>query len=198
MRVEIRSDSVVIDGYVNAVARDSRRIADDKGVFVEQIVPKAFERALQRAKEVALLLNHDSNKKVGSTTEGNLKLTEDAIGLRAHCEVSDPTVIDKAKRGLLRGWSFGFKNPKERREPLGDGLERRYISDLDLVEVSIIDNERVPCYEGTSIEARADEEDGRLLEVRADLVDSTVAEEPTAETPSNYEVKNTLQRAMID
>ena len=77
-------------------------------------------------------------------------------------------------------------------------MERRYISELDLVEVSIIDNERVPCYEGTSIEARADEEDGRLLEVRADLVDSTVADEPIVETPSNYEVKNTLQRANID
>ena len=38
MRIEIRNDSVLIDGYVNAVARDSRPMLDEKGEkFVEQI-----------------------------------------------------------------------------------------------------------------------------------------------------------------
>ena len=41
-------------------------------------MPHAFERALERAKNVDLMLNHE--RKIGSTTEGNLELFEDAIG----------------------------------------------------------------------------------------------------------------------
>ena len=49
MRIEIRADSVLIEGYVNAVARDSRPMRDRKTGkrFVEQIVPGVFERALR-------------------------------------------------------------------------------------------------------------------------------------------------------
>ena len=54
MRIEIRNDAVVIDGYVNAVARDSRPIPSVRGKFVEQIVPKAFDRALSKSKNVDL------------------------------------------------------------------------------------------------------------------------------------------------
>ena len=75
MRIEIRSDKVIIDGYVNAVARDSRPIRDKSGKrFVEQIVPGAFERALKR-NEVKLLLNHDMARNLGST-QTNLQLYE--------------------------------------------------------------------------------------------------------------------------
>lgn len=43
MKVEIRSDCVVLDGYVNAVARDSRVMLDEQGEkFVEQITPRYF------------------------------------------------------------------------------------------------------------------------------------------------------------
>lgn len=82
MRIEIRSDSVVIDGYVNAVARDSRPMRDrvTGQRFVEQIVPGVFERALKR-NDVDLLLNHDISRKLGST-KTNLTLYEDSIGLR--------------------------------------------------------------------------------------------------------------------
>ena len=46
-QVQLRSDRVIIDGYVNAVGRDSRPIRDTKTGerFVEQIVPGAFKRA---------------------------------------------------------------------------------------------------------------------------------------------------------
>lgn len=51
MRIEIRNDSVLLDGYVNAVARDSRPMLDEHGEkFVEQIVPKTFQRALEKMK----------------------------------------------------------------------------------------------------------------------------------------------------
>lgn len=37
--IEIRNDSILLNGYVNAIARDSRPMLDDNGEkFVEQIV----------------------------------------------------------------------------------------------------------------------------------------------------------------
>ncbi|WP_242945969.1 HK97 family phage prohead protease [Clostridium sp. DSM 8431] len=64
------------------------------------------------------LLNHDENKKLGSTKEGNLELFEDNIGLRAICTITDRDVIEKAKKGKLRGWSFGFAVNKDRWEDI--------------------------------------------------------------------------------
>ncbi|EDT26037.1 TPA: HK97 family phage prohead protease [Clostridium perfringens] len=158
MRVEIRNNSIIIDGYVNAVARDSRLIPDVKGSFREQIVPKAFQRALEKAENVDILLNHDKNRKLGSTAEGTLELFEDNIGLRAIATITDAEVIEKAKRNELRGWSFGFYSVKDRWEDIEEGVQRRYVEDLELTEVSIVDNTKVPAYSATSIETRANEE----------------------------------------
>jgi hypothetical protein len=156
LRVEIRTESVVIDGYVNAVARDSRPMRDRATGqrYVEQIVPGVFERALKR-NDVDLLLNHDAARKLGST-KTNLTLYEDSIGLRAHAEISDPEVIKKAREKKLRGWSFGFYERDASEEELGNGMKRRYIEEMELAEVSIVDERKIPCYEGTSIEARAE------------------------------------------
>ena len=175
MRVEIRSDSVLIEGYVNAVARDSRPIRDRKTGkrFVEQIVPGVFERAVRR-NDVDLLLNHDTTRVLGST-KTNLTLYEDSIGRRARAEITDPEVIQKAREKKLRGWSFGFLERDASEEELPNGLQRRYVEDMVLKEVSIVDERKLPVYEGTSIETRAAGEEmltPEPLEVRADYVEA--------------------------
>ena len=163
MRMEIRNDSVVIDGYVNAVERDSCFIPSVRGKFKERIAPGAFQRSLDKAKNVDLLLNHDKNRKLGSTSEGNLELFEDNIGLRAICTINDPEVIEKARNNKLRGWSFGFYTNKDKWEE-ADGFQRRTVEDLDIFEVTIVDNTKLPAYIGTSIEVR--EEQNILTETR--------------------------------
>lgn len=157
MRIEIRNDAVEIDGYVNAVARDSRPMCDRKTGrrFVEQIVPGAFKRALTH-NEVKLLLNHEADRVLGST-ESNLTLYEDTIGLRAHAVITDAEVIQKAREHKLRGWSFGFYERAASEEELNGGLVRRFVEDMQLDEVSIIDDRKLPCYEGTSLETRSEE-----------------------------------------
>ena len=174
MRIEVRADSVLIEGYVNAVARDSRPIRDKKSGrrFVEQIVPGVFKRAISR-NEVNLLLNHDSARVLGST-KTNLQLTEDSIGLKARAEITDPEVIQKAREKKLRGWSFGFYERDASEEDLPNGLQRRYVEDMVLEEVSIIDERKIPVYEGTSIETRAAGDEMLIpepLEVRADYIE---------------------------
>lgn len=176
MRVEIRNNSIIIDGYVNAVARDSRLIPDVKGSFREQIVPKAFQRALEKVENVDILLNHDKNRKLGSTAEGTLELFEDNIGLRAIATITDAEVIEKAKRNELRGWSFGFYSVKDRWEDIEEGVQRRYVEDLELTEVSIVDNTKVPAYSATSIETRANEKvltETRSLDSVVKIADNT-------------------------
>lgn len=158
MRIEIRSDSVILDGYVNAVDRESKPIPTVNGRFIEKIKPGAFQRSLNSRENIDLLLNHDKNRKLGSTKEGNLELFEDNIGLRAICTITDSEVIEKAKNKQLRGWSFGFYTKKDRWEKFKDGYDKRTVEELDLFEVTIVDNTRNPAYSATSIEMRNNEE----------------------------------------
>lgn len=157
MKIEIRNDSVVLDGYVNAVARDSKELHENGKTFVEQIEPRAFDRALKRANEILCLLNHNYNKVLGSTKDGNIQLREDNIGLRATCTITNPEVIKSAKENRLRGWSFGFSPLRQKITKLASGIEHRIVEELNLFEVSIIDDKMIPAYDGTSIEERAED-----------------------------------------
>lgn len=176
MRIEIRSDSVLLDGYVNAVERDSKPIPSERGRFIEKIQQGAFQRSLEKRENVDLLLNHDKNRKLGSTKDGNLELFEDNIGLRAICTVTDKEVIEKAKNKQLRGWSFGFYAEKDSWEKPDQGYEKRTVEELDLFEVTIVDDTRTPAYAATTIEMRDNEEiltENRTNKFRAVTVDSS-------------------------
>lgn len=180
MKVEIRAEGAVIEGYVNAVDRDSRVIPTPVGGFVERVVPKTFERALTKGNDIKLKFNH--GREIGSVSAGTLELKEDNIGLYAKAHVSDKEVIDRARKGELRGWSFGFYKDKDRMEDLGNGLKRRYLEEIELNEISIISNgPLLPIYPATSIEMRGKEEamsELRGMEDAAELKDLTPVESP--------------------
>lgn len=165
MRIELRSDSVILDGYVNVTQRESRVLPSPRGQFVEEIMPRTFERALMKNDTVDLLFNHDRSRKLGSTREGNLELREDNVGLRAIATVTDESVMDKARKGELRGWSFGFSVLKDSWKNREDGMQKRTVEEIDLYEVSVLD--KTPAYIATSIEARG-EEDSVLTETRTE------------------------------
>lgn len=157
MEIEIRGNALHISGYVNAVERESRRLparmcSKAKSDFVEKISAGAFGRAVSRAKEIRLMFNH--KRDIGGTADGTLKLSEDNIGLKAAAVITDPEAVEAAKRGELRGWSFGFTGAKDRWEEVSEGLQRRTIDDLDLQEVSILSV--TPAYVGTSVELRGE------------------------------------------
>lgn len=176
MRIEIRNNSVILDGYVNAVDRESKPIPSLKGKFVEKIKPGAFQRSLERRANVDLLLNHDKNRKLGSTNDGNLELFEDNIGLRAICTITDIDVIEKAKNKQLRGWSFGFYAEKDIWQAQENGYDKRTVEELDLFEVTIVDDTRNPAYSATSIEMRDDKEvltENRVTDFKAITIDDS-------------------------
>jgi hypothetical protein len=171
MKIEIRENGVALEGYVNAVGRDSRILTDTNGQFVEQITPGVWQRALEVADDVALLFNHDKTRKLGSITGGNLELCEDNIGLKVKCTVTDPEVVEKAKTGKLQGWSFGFICTKSRQEAFNQ-ISRRFIEGLKLLEVSVLD--KTPAYYGTSIEMRDEGVEMYCLRSTQDPADDSI------------------------
>ena len=212
MKVEVRNDSVVISGYVNAVERWSKPLkANLRGVmlrFVEKIKAGAFRSALKRNDNVKVLLNHNSDRELANTKDGTAILEEDNIGLRAEVTITDPEVVEKARNNKLVGWSFGFYSNSDDLDESGS-VATRTVNDMDLVEVSILDDTKSPAYYGTSIETR--DECGTAMEIRAntedealnieqlaELVAGIVVEKlktPTAETTDGAEEKQTEENA---
>lgn len=162
MQINIREDAVEIEGYVNAVERNSKPLLSRMGKFIERIKAGAFSRALKRNDDVHVLLNHDWQRDLGSTKKGNLELTEDNIGLRAKCTISDKEVMEMAKRGDLVGWSFGFYD-RDVKNGVENGMLTREVNDLDLEEVSILDRSKVPAYDGTLIMARSEDSENDMF-----------------------------------
>ena len=143
MKIEVRENTVVISGYVNAVERFSKPIRGNlRGKvqrFIEKIKAGVFKTALKRNDKVEVRLNHDAERVLANTQDGTAILEEDNIGLRAVVTITDAEVIAKAKNNELVGWSFGFYTNSDEVDESGE-MPTRSVSDIDLVEVSILDN----------------------------------------------------------
>lgn len=145
---------------------------------------------MRNTEEVKLCLDH--RKEIGGT-KSNLTLKEDVIGLKARAEVTDEETVKAAEEKRLRGWSFGFRKPREERAE-ENGMSIRRISDLELTEVSIIDDRMKPWYNSTTIEARAEDE----IEVRAqeDDLDYISNKKPKSDAEkSRAKIKKMIEEA---
>ena len=148
MRAELRADGLHISGYVNVPGRQSRPVVTPHGRVIEIIEQRAFAKAIERAGNIQMLLDHDHSRVLAETDTGTLSVKEDAVGLRAESVVTDPEVIDGARAGKLKGWSFNIRNPKDVLEVRAEGLPIRHITDLDMDEITLVMN-KVPVYSST-------------------------------------------------
>ncbi len=170
MIVEKRAECVHIEGYVNAVERESKTLYDSHGnAFNEMIMAGTFQRAIDNADEVLLKVDHE--RTIGGT-KSNLTLMEDAIGLRAVLDTDDAEIVEKADS--LKGWSFGFNSAVGTMEERANHAPLRRIDSLVLDEVSLIVN-KTPAYAGTLAECRADgckvTEERAWMESEVEIVD---------------------------
>lgn len=207
MKIIIRSDSVTLEGYVNAVERNSK-VLNERGVdFVEKIKAGAFGRAIKRAKDIRILLNHNSSRDIGGISDGNLELEEDPIGLKVKAKITDPEVIEDAKRGNLVGWSFGFtdRSVSQMRDS-ESGLPLRVVNDLNLEEVSILNRKHTPAYAGTLVNVRGEGDETEKVNLSdlycedIETIDETIqrsveeeSEIQSEETSSREEISETSQ-----
>lgn len=186
MKIEIRADdSVFISGYVNAVGRESRPVITPHGKVVEMVESGVFRAALDRADNVNMVVDHDPNKVVASTKEG-LSLYEDNIGLRAEAVVTDPETVENARKGKIKGWSFGMRKVVDTLEERADKLPLRHIKGMDLDHITLVVKKK-PVYSATSVELRADEEE--RLELRCEETEVVTKEEKRAIDYSEFEKK---------
>lgn len=173
---------------VNAIERKSKPLWSRIGKFVERICKGAFKRAIERNDDIRILLNHNPERDLGGTKDGNLELEEDNIGLHARATITDPDVIKKAKNGDLVGWSFGFSDRDVDQRIDEDGMPLRDVRDLDLYEVSILDRTKSPAYEGTLVTVRSDDESVYYGETFEDEI-NVREEEPKQEKEPVEDIK---------
>jgi len=132
--------------------------------FTEEIRAGAFSNALASKDNVACLLNHNTDKILGTTRSGTLRLAEDRRGLSFVCDLPDTAEGRDAHtliaRGDLSGVSFGFMVDKagqswsEDRDADGNYFALRTLTNINrLTDVSPT---VFPAYDGTSVSARSE------------------------------------------
>lgn len=177
MKIEIRADGAHISGYVNVTEKKSRPVMTPYGKVIEEIEPRAFEKAIERAENITVSVDHDQTNIYASTKEGTLELFEDNIGLHADVLITDPLLIDVAKQGKIKGWSFGMYNIVDTVEVRADDLPLRKITALDLDHLTLVVKKN-PVYSATSVEVRAESE--IVIETRTTEQSTQITEiEPT-------------------
>lgn len=175
MQVEVRNDGKIeVSGYVNAIDRYSKELYGSKGKFIEKVAPTVFQRALEKASNVDMLLNHDVRRKLASTEDATLQLAEDNIGLHAKAVISDQEVIEEARCGNLKGWSFGFRVLEDSWEE-GNSVAKRTLKDIELMEVSLLTIE--PAYIATSVQIRSEDVEQRCIRDKPDVKENEVIED---------------------
>ena len=70
MQIEIRADGARICGYVNVTEKKSRPVMTPHGKVIEEIEPRAFERAIERAGNINVTVDHDDTHVYASTESG--------------------------------------------------------------------------------------------------------------------------------
>ncbi|MDA1987222.1 phage major capsid protein [Bacillus cereus group sp. BcHK104] len=153
--IEAKEDgSMTVNGYVNKTEQFSEMLGRNEH-FKEKISRGAFKRAIEKAKEIHFLAEHDGEKILASTRNSSLQLSEDTNGLYMSATVA-PTSWGKdyyelIKSGILKNMSFGFRSIKDSWKKTTQGYFERTIHELELFEVSVV---RDPAYSQSSISAR--------------------------------------------
>ena len=169
MEIRLLDDgSLHITGYVNITDKPSRVLKDRKGDnFVERVEPRCFTRALNSGSNVKFLLNHNHNINLGSLDEGNLKLTEDNIGLKIDATVNHEEVRKAYENGGFSGFSYGFQAIKDNFRNWDNGLKLRTLQEIRLIEVSLLDSKTTPAYFGSMVNVEHRSENETNTEIRA-------------------------------
>lgn len=152
IKLDYNSEQRKLGGYINVVERPSETLySQQRGKwFKETIKAGTFTRALQKNSSIPMLLEHDWDKQIAHTANGTLELREDAIGLRFDAVV-DEEVFNEIQQRNITSCSFGFKVNEQQFESINPKMEKRYISNIDLFEVSLVAN---PAYVGSLVEQR--------------------------------------------
>lgn len=189
MKIEIRSDGAHISGYVNATEKKSRPVVTPRGKVVEVVERRAFEQAIEKAGNINVTVDHDGSMIYASTENGTLNLYEDEIGLHADVIITDPDLIEVAKKGKIKGWSFGMFNIIDDMEERAGDYPVRHIKSMELDHLTLV-VKQTPVYAATSVEVRAGADVD--IETRTMKSEIKLTVETPKETVNNSKYTNRL------
>lgn len=108
--IEVRAEDGQEQKKIVGYALKFNTWSQDLGGFIETIDRNALNNC--DMSDVRCLIDHDSQKILGRTTNNTLKLTVDDIGLRYECTPSDTTyardLLTNMSNGNINQCSFGF------------------------------------------------------------------------------------------
>lgn len=168
MKLQFRNNGVELEGYINVTNRPSEILSDKDGKFIEVVRSGCWSKAIKQ-RTIDLLYNHKNDRKLGDTNT-NLELIEDSIGCKFRCFIYDSEIIERARKGLLKSCSFGFV-PVRQVKKFIDGIEHRYLEEIELFEVSLLDIP--PAYSGCSINVRSEYQESEYLVRTIDIEEVT-------------------------
>lgn len=151
-------DESTLSGVVNVPGSQSEILTNPISgkQFREVIEPGTFAKALENAKSVDLLYQHDKEKILSTTDNGSLDLHEDEeSGLIMSAKITQTSwgkdAYQMIKDGIVRSMSFGMNVIHDTWLKGADGIPLRIIDEINLIEVSAVRN---PAYAASAIEAR--------------------------------------------
>lgn len=129
----------------------SKELSDLKGnKFREQICKEAWQRAIEKAKDLKVYFNHQ--QEINIAKEVTLKAEDDGVYAEITLIENARGLYEKILEGLTTGMSFGFKAIQDKFVDVGTYLQRK-IEDFNLFEISVLDKE--PAYFGTTVNVRS-------------------------------------------
>jgi HK97 family phage prohead protease len=156
--VKVDKDKRLIMGRAvvyNSMSNELRTMSGDK--FREIILPGALRESMDK-NDVLAFKEHNPAYLLGRKSAGTLTLEDRADGLYVSISVPETSygndTLVSAERGDLKGFSFGFNNPKARSYSKS-GEKIREINSLNLREVSVVAN---PAYNDTTLSVMRNED----------------------------------------
>lgn len=142
-------------------------LSADLGGFKERVLPGAFKTSLTNGTDIRALADHDSTKILGRTSNGTMRLSEDAVGLRVEIDLPEGVsyandIRSLVSRGDIKGMSVGFRVPAGgQRFIKGEGgMTIRELTALNLIEASVTS---IPAFSDTSVYVRSAHVDPSVL-----------------------------------
>lgn len=163
--------AVVYDATSQTLLDTTLRSPNKPEVFREKVRPGAITSSLAN-NDIYAFYQHDTKQPLGSTSAGNLTLSEDEHGLAFSLTPPNTQLgrdlVELVRSGIIKGLSFGAYLTGESWESDDQG-DIHVIDSADLFEISFV---TYPAFPDTEVVARAvqekvEREDSRRAELRA-------------------------------
>lgn len=139
----------------NKMSNELRTMSGD--TFFEVILPTATKQSIAN-NDILAFKEHNPEMLLGRKSAGTLSLEQRNDGLYVKINVPNTSygrdTMESAKRGDLKGFSFGFNKPVARTYTNKDNMKIREISSMDLREVSVVSS---PAYNDTTLAVRSED-----------------------------------------